>query len=115
AEIEGNYDPNSSIGLLGKALSKGFRKVIDLIAKERVAIVVTNHLKQKIGYVMGDPMYEPGGKAIPYFATVRIRLTSSTKLKDQSGVIYGVKTNARVIKTRLGPAHRSCKFEIHFD
>lgn len=115
AEIEGNYDPNSSIGLLGKALSKGFRKVIDLIAKERVAVVVTNHLKQKIGYVMGDPMYEPGGKAVPYFASVRVRLTSSTKLKDASGNIYGVKTNARVIKSRLGPAHRSVKFEIHFD
>lgn len=115
AEIEGSYDPNSSIGLLGKALSKGLRKIIDLVAKERIALVYTNHLKQKIGYVMGDPFYEPGGKSIPYFSTVRIRLTSSTKLKDQSGVIYGVKTNARVIKTRLGPAHRSVKFEIHFD
>ena len=115
AEIEGSYDPNSSIGLLGKALSKGLRKLIDLVAKERVALVFTNHLKQKIGYVMGDPFYEPGGKSIPYFATCRIRLTSSTKLKDQSGTIYGVKTNARVIKTRLGPAHRSVKFEIHFD
>lgn len=115
AEIEGSYDPNSSIGLLGKALSKGLRKVIDLVAKERVALIFTNHLKQKIGYVMGDPMYEPGGKSVPYFASVRVRLTSSTKLKDASGNIYGVKTNARVIKSRLGPAHRSVKFEIHFD
>ncbi len=115
AEIEGDYDPNSQMGLLAKTLSKGFKKLIDLVAKERIALVVTNHLKQKMGYVMGDPFYAPGGKGVPYLSTVRLRLTSSTKLKDEKGDIYGVKTNGRVIKTRLGPNYRSTKFEIHFD
>ena len=50
-----------------------------------------------------------------YHASARVRLSSSTKLKDKSGEIYGLVTNGRIIKRRLGTSHRTCKFEIHFD
>ncbi len=116
AEIEGDYDPNSRIGLGAKAMSKGLRKITDLIGKERITLVFTNQLKMNPGAGQyGDPWVVPYGKAVPYHASVRIRLNSSTKLKDANGNVYGVKTRAKCIKTRLGPGHRTSVFEIHFD
>ena len=116
AEIEGDYDPNSRIGVGAKAMSKGLRKITDLIGKEKITLVFTNQLKMNPGAgPYGDPWVTPYGKAVPYHASVRIRLNSSTKLKDANGNVYGVKTNARCVKTRLGPPHRRCTFEIHFD
>lgn len=115
AEIEGGYDGNARIGLAGKALSLGMRKLTQTVGKEAITFVVTNQLKQKPGLVYGDPYYTPGGKAIPFHASVRIRLTSSTKLKDAEGNIYAVHTKANCKKTRLGPPFRKCEFDIHFD
>lgn len=115
AEIEGDYDPNSRIGLMAKAMAKGMRKLTDVLGKDRVALVFTNHLKVKIGVMYGDPWTTPGGKAVPYHASVRIRLTSSTKLKDlKTGQVYAIQTSGKAYKTRLGPPHRSCKFQIQF-
>lgn len=115
SEIEGDYDPNSRIGVMAKALAKGMRKLTQTVGKERITLVVTNQLKEKPGVSYGDPFYTPGGRAIPYHASVRIRLTSSTKLKDAEGNVYAIRTRGACIKTRLGPPHRKCEFEIHFD
>ncbi len=116
AEIEGDYDPNSRMGLGAKAMAKGLRKITDLIGKEQITLVFTNPLKYAMGgNGYGDPFITPYGKAVPYHSSARVRLTSSTKLKDKANVVYGIVTNGRIIKTRLGPGHRSLKFDIHFD
>lgn len=115
AEIDGTFDPTAQIGLMARSLSKGMRKLTDTVGKDRITLVFTNQLKTKIGNLYGDPMVTPGGKAIPYHASVRIRLTSSTKLKDDNNDVYAIKTNAKCIKSRLGPPLRGCHFEIRFD
>jgi recombination protein RecA len=130
AEIEGDYDPNSRIGVAAKAIAKGLRKLTDTVGKERVTLVFTNQLKYKMN-VMGhaDPWMTPGGKAIPYHASVRIRLESKMKLKEMKAAsdggesdipkpdspIIGIHTRAKCVKTRLGPPHRSTEFDIMFD
>ncbi len=116
AEIEGDYDPNSRMGLGAKAMAKGLRKLTGLIGSEQITVVLTNPLKYSMGgNGYGDPFITPYGKAVPYHSSLRIRLTSSTKLKDKLNVVFGISTNARIIKSRLGPGHRSVKFDIHFD
>lgn len=115
AEIEGSYDANSRIGLLAKAMSIGMKKLTGTFGKDKVTMVFTNHLKAAIGNMYGDPFFVPGGKAVPYHASVRIRLTSSTKLKDKDGEIFAIKTNAKCMKSRFGPPHRGCSFQIRFD
>lgn len=118
AEIEGTYDPNDRIGVTAKALAKMMRKLTQVLGKERIALVFTNQLKTKIGVMYGDPMTTPGGKAIPYHASVRIRLTRSTLDKDETGneqlEALGVNTNCKVVKNRCGPPLRKCKFLISF-
>jgi len=116
AEIEGDYDPNSRMGLGAKAMAKGLRKVTDMVGKEQVTMVFTQPLTYRMDAGMyGDPLGTKYGKALPYHSSVRLRVTSSTKLKDKDGDVYGLVTNGRIIKSRLGTSHRTCKFEIHFD
>lgn len=116
AEIEGSYDPNSRMGLGAKAMAIGLRKITDMIGKEQITMVFTQPLTYRMDAgLYGDPLGTKYGKALPYHSSVRVRVSSSTKLKDKNNVIYGLVTNGRIIKSRLGTSYRTCKFEIHFD
>lgn len=120
AELEGDYDPNSRIGLQAKAIAKMMRKLTTTVGRERVTLVFTNQMKVKIGVMFGDPMGTPGGKAVPYHASTRVRLTRSREEKDgaqkdpSKGQTYGIHTYAKVVKNRLGPPLRKCEFMILF-
>lgn len=115
AEIEGTFDPNDRMGVTAKALSKMMRKLTQVWGKERICMVFTNQLRTKLGVSYGDPMMTPGGKAIPYHASVRVRLTRRGNQADpKSKSVYGVETTAKVVKNRLGPPLRKCEFNISF-
>ena len=121
-EIEGTYDPNDRIGVTAKALAKMMRKLTQVWGKERIAMVFTNQLRVKFGVMFGDNMTTSGGKAIPYHASVRVRLIRSTMEKAEKGGeegnegdILGVNTRAQCVKNRLGPPHRKCRFFISFE
>lgn len=116
AEIEGSFDANARMGLGAKAMAIGMRKITGMIGREQITMVFTQPLTYKMSaspYV--DPLDTKYGKALPYHSSIRLRVQSSTKLKDKNGEIYGLVTNGRIIKSRLGTSHRTCKFEIHFD
>lgn len=116
AEVEGSYDANSRMGLGAKAMAIGLRKITEMVGREQITMVFTQPLTYRMDAgLYGDPLGTKYGKALPYHSSVRLRVSSSTKLKDKSGEIYGLVTNGRIIKSRLGTSHRTCKFEIHFD
>lgn len=117
-EIEGTADLNMNEQLeKSKVLSKMMRQITQVLGKERIALVFTNQLKVKIGVMYGDPMTTPGGKAVPYHASVRVRLTRGSTEKegdDAKGDVTGVNTSAKIVKNRLGPPLRKAKFFISF-
>jgi protein RecA len=112
AELLGDYD-KESIGLQARAISKGMRKITGVIANQNVLFVILNQIRTKIGVMYGDPDTTPGGKAIPFHASTRIKLGAGQQIKDGDDVI-GIHVWAKTIKNKVAAPFRKVDFEIHF-
>ena len=113
AELIGDYD-KESIGLQARAISKGMRKITGVIANQNVLFVILNQTRTKIGVMYGDPTTTPGGKAIPFHSSVRIKLGAGQQIQDKDKNVIGINVSAKTIKNKVSAPFRTCKFEIHF-
>lgn len=108
-------------GLRAKMIGQALRKLTPMIATQKAAVVITSQVRAKMD--MANPYVDPyvassGGMALPFYTTVQVRLQKKGKLKDKiNGVehIVGVKTKARIDKSRLGPTYRQCQFSVRYD
>ena len=113
AELNGDYDKDS-IGLQARAISKGMRKITGVIANSNALMICLNQIRMKIGVMFGDPTTTPGGKAIPFHASVRIKLGAGSQIKDKNGDVIGINVSAKTIKNKVAAPFRKVDFEIHF-
>jgi recombination protein RecA len=105
----GQQHPGAQANLLSQAL----RQLAGPIARHQVAVVATNQLRQRAG-VPGQALYTAGGRALGYWASVRLQLQQPTSVTKHDGVV-GVRVRVEVTKNKLAPAWQACELEVHGD
>ena len=115
-EMDADFDKDGWATAKAIIISKAMRKITQMIARQKVALVFTNQLRQKLGVMFGDPWTTSGGKALPFHASTRVRFKNAGQIKDTSKKnTIGIKIKGQVIKNRLGPPMRTAEFPLFFD
>ena len=117
-EMAKEFDKDGYATAKAIILSKGMRKLTNMIGREKICLIFTNQLRTRLGVAFGDPYTTSGGKAIPFHASVRLRLKSVGQIKmKKDGVdqVIGIKTRCQVIKNRMGPPLKSIDYDIYFE
>jgi recombination protein RecA len=113
AELEGDMESNQ-MGLQARMIAKATRKIVALAAEHKCLVIFINQLRMKIGIMFGNPETTPGGRALPYAASVRIDVRKKEDLKDKSGESIGIKVKAKVIKNKMAPPLKVTEFDIYY-